>query len=63
VNHEEFAKLVGELLTGCQVPMSMGVLGAAREPLIELRRNLGIGFGWNSAEEAEQAVLRWLEET
>jgi hypothetical protein len=59
---EEFARLVGRLMAGCQVPMSMGILGAAREPLNELRSNLGVGFGWASDDEAKAAVLRWLEE-
>lgn len=62
MSREEFARLLAQLLTGCQVPMSMGALGAARVPLIELRRQLGIGFGWHNGVDAERAVLRWLEE-
>jgi hypothetical protein len=62
MTEEIFARLVGQLLAGCQVPMSMGMLGAAREPLTELRDHLGLGFGWHTAEDAEKAVARWLTE-
>jgi hypothetical protein len=57
---DEFAELVGDLLAGCQVPMSMGALGAAREPLVKLRAELGIGFGWHDADEARLAVKKFL---
>lgn len=57
---EVFAKLVGQIVAGCQVPMSMGVLGAAREPLVELRRELALG-GWHTEVDAEEAILKWLQ--
>lgn len=62
MTEELFARLVGRMMTGCQVPMSMGMLGAAREPLVELREQLGLGYGWNTAEDAEKAVAQWLAE-
>lgn len=58
---ETFAKLIGRVMAGLQVPLSMGMLGAARDPLHRLRGHLGLGFGWFTVEEAEQAVLRWLQ--
>lgn len=57
---EMFAKLVGRVMAGCQVPMSMGLLGAARDPLTRLRSHIGLGFGWFTPEQAEQAILAWL---
>lgn len=46
---------LAKLLTTLQVPMSIGVLGAARDPLVEIRRILKIN-GWHTAEEAEKAI-------
>jgi len=46
---------LAKLLTTLQVPMSLGALGAARDPLIEIRRILKI-HGWHTAEEAEKAI-------
>lgn len=60
MTEEEFARLVGQLMAGCQVPMALGILGAAREPLIELRENLAFGFGWHTPKYAEDAVARYL---
>lgn len=62
MTEQVFARLVGQMMAGCQVPMSMGMLGAARVPLVELCEQLGLGHGWNTAEDAEKAVARWLAE-
>lgn len=56
---KRFAELIAELISGAQVPMSIGVLGAAKQPLIELRKELTL-TGWHTTEEARQAVLNWL---
>jgi hypothetical protein len=56
------AELLGKLLSGLEVPLSLGLLGAARKPLVELRQRLNLGFGWHDEAEATDAVARWLNE-
>lgn len=58
---DRFAGLVAEVLAGCQVPMSLGALGAAKAPLVELRRELGL-TGWHTTEDAREAILRWYDD-
>ena len=53
---EHFAGLMGEVMAGSQVPMSLGALGTARRPLIELREALGLGFGYHTTEDAREAI-------
>ena len=55
-------RLIAEILEGIQVPGSMGLLGTAREPWIELMdRKLHL-FGWKDANEIEKTLRQNLEE-
>ncbi len=55
-------KLLAELLSGLQAPMSVGVpLGTALEPLNQIRSELHL-FGWPTVEEHEQALIKYLIE-
>lgn len=58
---ERVIELTAKVLAGLQVPLSLngGLLGAAGEPLIELRSELGL-FGWPDAEETQGALERKL---
>lgn len=51
--------LLAELFVGLQVPLSIGALGTAREPYIELRRRMGL-FGYPHPETVEVEVHRLL---
>ena len=62
MTRERFAGLMAEVMTGCQAPMSLGALGAARRPLTELREALGLGMDWHTTEDAREAILEWLTE-
>lgn len=53
--NKEFKKQFGLLLSGLQVPLSLGALGAARDPLCEIRRLLHL-HGYHTAAEAESAI-------
>lgn len=50
-------RLVAQMLAGMQVPVSMGLAGAAREPWVE-PISLYRVHGWNNAEEIEKAMER-----
>lgn len=56
-------ELLAGILSGLLVPLSLGSLGAAREPLIGLMDRLSLS-GWFSREEAEQAIRKtgWVPE-
>lgn len=53
--------LLAEVLSGTQVPRSLGTLGAATEPWDELRKELG-WFGWSNSEEIEAKLRTVLRE-
>lgn len=54
-------RLIAEMLSGTNVPRSMGVLGVAAAPRDELVDTLGL-FGYFSAEDAEKALNKHEEE-
>lgn len=48
-------KALAGVLSGAQVPLSMGMLGAAAKPLTDLRDMLGL-FGYPDAAEHEKRL-------
>lgn len=62
IEKQRFLRLVAELLAGVQVPGSMGALGEGMKPWMKLRNQLAL-FGWNDADEIEQAIHRLLFHT
>lgn len=56
---DDLIRLTSELISGCQVPLSLGMLGAAAQPYRELADKLHL-FGWNDAESIEEALRQYL---
>lgn len=57
LTHGRLLELVAEIYAGAQVPMSMGVLGTARKPLVELGQALNL-FGWVDKDQVLAALRR-----
>ncbi len=57
MSDKTMVRLLAETLSGIQVPMSMGVIGAAAQPYAELRDRLGL-FGYPNADEIEKSLKR-----
>ncbi len=53
-------RLVAEILSGTNVPRSLGVLGVAEKPRDELIDQLHL-FGYFDADEAEKALIEYQE--
>lgn len=52
---DEFLDDLSTLISGLQVPISMGILGAAHDPAVKML-HLRSGFGWTNAEEIRPAL-------
>ena len=59
---KKLINLFAELLNGLQVPLSIGVLGAAREPLTKIRDELRL-FGWPTEIEHKKALDEYVNPT
>ena len=57
MSEKEIVRLLAEILSGIQVPLSIGVLGAAAAPFVALRDRLGL-VGYPNADETEKALKR-----
>lgn len=59
--HKDIVRLIAEILSGVQVPLSLGVLGVVAEPLGELRNRLRL-HGWPDADEHEEKLREFIKE-
>jgi hypothetical protein len=50
MTRDERVQALAELLAGLQVPLSIGILGAAQEPYRRLLNDVP-GFGWRTADD------------
>lgn len=60
-DQKDIVRLIAEILSGIQVPLSLGVLGVAVEPLGKLRDRLCLR-GWPDADEHEEKLQEYIKE-